>query len=112
MCSETCPCQSPRESWLHNIDGIKMQRNDPEFLWSNLHEVYLNSHMRTKGADYAEKKFAPNFNELIPLVFMIDNKEGFNSLKDCLYSWAGRMEMDPSVHINDVFNQDIAIKSV
>ena len=60
MCSKHCPCYSPSESWEHNIDGIKMQRNDPEYLWSNLHEVYLNSHNRTKGADYPEKKFAPN----------------------------------------------------
>ena len=66
--------------------------------------------MRTKGADYPEKKFAPNLDKLKPLIFTIDNKrEGFISLKECLYYWAERMEMDPNVQLADIFNIDLEI---
>ena len=47
MCTDTCPCLS-NESYQKNHQGVNVQRNDPEFVYQNLNEEFLNLYGRTK----------------------------------------------------------------
>ena len=53
MCSDVCPCLSIPNWQLNNL-GQKVRRNDPEYVYTNLHEELLNSHNRTKNATRQE----------------------------------------------------------
>ena len=69
MCTEVCPCYST-ENWLKNSMGINMIRNDPQYVYSRLHEDLLNTHNRTNDPLKTEYDL---FN------FTTDPRVGFNT---------------------------------